>query len=87
MLNGEDIHRYDVSIINKDNEKESTTKVIANKIVSKNGNECDNVQCKHSNKYICTGIDSEDDAEFKESYDRKDITDNTDEGFTGNNFV
>ena len=35
---------YDVSTINKDNEKESTTTVIANKTTSENGNACDNIQ-------------------------------------------
>ena len=44
VLNGEDINMYDVSTINKDNEKESTTTVIANKTTSENGNACDNIQ-------------------------------------------
>ena len=65
------IYIYDVRNINKDNEKESTTKVITNKIVNEIGNECNNVQCNHSNKYIYTGTDSQNDVEVKEYYDRK----------------
>ena len=81
------MYRHNVSNINKDDEKESTTKVTANKLISEYDTECDTVQCNNSNEHIYTGTDSEDDVEFKESYDRKHITDNTDEGFAGNNLI
>ena len=81
------MYRHNVSNINKDDEKESTTKVTANKPISEYDTECDTVQCNNSNEHIYTGTDSEDDVEFKESSDTKYITDNTDEGLTRNNLV
>ena len=43
LIYGEDIYRYNVSNIKKDNLKESITKLSANKPVSEYDYECDNI--------------------------------------------
>ena len=69
------------------NEKEGTLKVIDNRTKRENDNEYNNENSNHSDNYIYTGQDVEEDVKERKSTGRKCITESPDEVFTGNSIV